>query len=206
MKKDNKIGLGEWVIMGLSVLSVLWMLLGLPVFLWLIGLGLYQENQANQEIKFASSIVKELENDNRYITLKYDYERWKTKEIVYEAEYKYIDKLHEYIIAKISICDDGYKNTYNIGNAVGVGAFDYVKTKDTEVNQAIQEYNIQVEYYDTYKREYIETKNEYVERYRARLCKYIKSVIYRHGVNVEYDSEKIFVRVVSMLNLNILDE
>lgn len=206
MKKDNKIGLGEWVVVVLAVLLELAGLLLLPVFLYLIGLGLYQENQANQEIKFASSIVKELENDNRYITLKYDYERWKTKEIVYEAEYKYIDKLHEYITAKISMCNDGYKNTYNIGNTVGVGVFDYVKTKDTEVNQAIQEYNIQVEYYDTYKREYIEIKNKYVKWYRVQLCKYIKSVIYRHGVNIEYDLEKIFERVVSMLHLYIPDE
>ncbi len=206
MKEVNKLGLGEWVVTVLAVLLELAGLLLLPMLLWRIGLDLYQENQANQENKFALGIIKELENDNRYITLKYDYERWKTKELVYKVKYEYIDKLHEYITAKISICDDGYKNTYNIGNTVGVGAFNYVKTKDTEVNQAIHEYNIQVEYYDTYKREYKKIKNEHTEMYRAQLRKYIKSVIIKRDAYIKYDLEKIFERVVSMLHLFILDE
>lgn len=164
--------------------------------------GIYQESQEN---KFASSIVEELENEDRYFRLKRDWEECKTKELEYKSTYVFAreraNKLRNYIDDKKRAYNNACRNAFNNGNALGVGLFAYAEKNDTELNQAIRDYNFTISYIDEYKLEYEKFKREHTDKRKEQLCKYIKDVIDERNTHEEYDSEKIFTHVVNQLYL-----
>lgn len=155
--------------------------------------------QKNREDKFISNIVAELSNDDKYIELKQKYYNAKIKELSYIDKYGRINRLYNYIVDKQKMYDKGIKNAYDNGNTAGINMFAYAKDNDIELNNAIKEYNAQQVYYDYYKQEHKKFKTEYVDAYKNQLYRYIKRVIYKNDVNIEYDSEKIFTYVVNEL-------
>lgn len=169
------------------------------MFLCIICYTSYHTYQKNRENKFISNIVVELENDDRYIELKQKYNNVRIKEWDYINKYGRINRLHEYIVAKLKIYDSGIKNAYDSGNAISINMFAHAKDNDIELSNAIKEYNTQRVYYDYYKQEHKKFKTEYVDEYKHRLNRYIKHVIDKNDVNIEYDSEKILTHVIDKL-------